>query len=92
MRCRPAGTCGQLLSVTEQLSIAIDFLQEKVRNRACVDGMAEDDDTGICGCARSPIPNRSRHISRILTLRARADSGCTNQLYDEYDEAGAAPH
>ena len=59
MRCRPAGTCGQLLSVTEQLSIAIDFLQEKVRNRACVDGMAEDDDTGICGCARSPIPNRS---------------------------------
>ena len=46
--------------------------------------------TPASAAVRSPIPNRSRHISRILTLRARADSGCTNQLYDEYDEAEAA--
>ena len=91
MRCRPAGTCGQLLSVTEQLSIAIDFLQEKVRNRACVDGMAEDDDTGICGCAL-PDPQPFPPHQQNTDPTARADSGCTNQLYDEYDEAGAPPH
>ena len=70
-----AGTCDELLTVTEKLSIAIANLQARVKNRyalelrvqcyilepsnlvladtissACVPGMWEDSETGVCGC------------------------------------------
>ena len=45
------GSCNQLLTVTEQLSFAIKRLQNKVKHRACVPGLVEDRDTGVCGIA-----------------------------------------
>jgi hypothetical protein len=52
VRC--TGNCGDLLSVTHKLSVAIDRLQHRVKNRACLPGMWEDQETGLCGCEWFP--------------------------------------
>lgn len=69
------GTCGQLLSVTEQLSIAISHLQAKVQNRACVPGMWEDEDTGVCG-----ISGCTNSLYDEFNATATTDSGCDASL------------
>jgi hypothetical protein len=66
-----AATCGQLLSVTEQLSIAVKHLQDKVQNRRCNPGMWEDEDTGVCG-----ISGCTNSLYDEYDVNATTDSGC----------------
>jgi hypothetical protein len=66
-----AATCGQLLSVTEQLSIAVKHLQDKVQNRRCVPGMWEDENTGVCG-----ISGCTNSLYDEYNVNATTDSGC----------------
>ena len=71
MLSSPAATCGQLLSVTEQLSIAVKHLQDKVQNRRCVPGMWEDENTGVCG-----ISGCTNSLYDEYDVNATTDSGC----------------
>ncbi len=66
-----AATCGQLLTVTERLSIAVKHLQDKVQNRRCVPGMWEDENTGVCG-----ISGCTNSLYDEYNVNATTDSGC----------------
>lgn len=65
------GTCTELLTTTEKLAVAIGELQDRVKNRACVPGMWEDSDTGVCGLSGC---TNDRYMEYNAT--ATTDDGC----------------